>query len=122
MEDLACAPDRHPEPATGIDCQSVWIAACDLGERAAVGDSACRRVEVENVYPALRRVDVVHQPAVWTPAQTIGDADTGDHQLDLAVCVEPVQSACASSHVECHRAGPEAPRGVRLAVVHPIAS
>ncbi len=117
--DGAAPPDRHPEPALGVDGHAVGGSAVrDPGElhhvqRVAVG------VEGAPVDDARGAVGDVEQSAVGAEGGAVDDGQSGEDAVDGAVVVGAVERTRARGLVVRHAAGPEAALRVADAVVHP---
>ena len=119
------------EPQTATPNASVRVHGQPVGKTEPTGDlsqdlpatqAAPLPVEAEAIDPSGRAVDVVHHPAVGTPADPVGDRHPGQDLLDPPVLVEPVEGALTRWPGDPPgRPRPEPPLGIASAVVETVA-
>jgi hypothetical protein len=91
------------------------------GEGRPPGHGLAGVVEVEDVDPLRRGVDVVHAVAAAVPRQPVGDGDVIQHGGDSPVRRVPIERSRSGLLRPRHAAGVEATARVAFAVVHPVA-
>jgi len=98
----------------------IAILFIEAHEDLPVGKAAAFRAG-EAIDGAPRRIRMIEPAAARREGGTVGHAIAAIHLEPAPVRIEPVEGACIRFLRHVHRAAPDAPFGIRLAVIHPIA-
>src|SRR6476620_5672530 len=121
MLDPSSAVDRHPEITGRIHRQTVRRSDVwwHLDQHLPSGDRALVRIKSESVDDTWSGVHQIHRSIVWTPAKSVRDRQSVEHQLGLATAIEPVKGPSTRSLIISKSARPEAALGIAGGIVHP---
>ena len=120
--DGAAAVQAEPHAAVGVEREAVGeaVGRIDLHEDPTVGHRPGRQVVAVDVDLLGRRVDVVHPAPVEVPVEPVAHGHPAGHRAQ-AVGIQAVERRHARRPGERHRAEPQPPGRVGLALVDAVA-